>query len=92
MPGLYEFAAGTTRKQFAVNLAPEESDPAAWADGTPWLGLVSTQRSPSTAKDQPRVNLAGIEAEQQAPLWWWLFAAAAFFVLIELGLANRTAR
>jgi hypothetical protein len=74
-----------------VNLAPEESDPAGWAEGTPWLGLVSAKKA-AAPKDAPHVTLAALDAEQRAPLWWWLFAAVALLLLAELGLANRTAR
>lgn len=91
LPGLYEFTDGKTRTLFAVNLAPEESDPALWTDGEPWLGLISNEPV-SSKKDQPQVPLAAFDAEQHSPLWWWLFAAVGFLLLAELGLANRTAR
>ena len=91
MPGIYEFGEGSGRKLFAVNLAPEESDPAAWTEGTPWLGLISSKAADRT-KPQPRASLAALDAEQHSPLWWWLFAAVAVLLLAELGLANRTAR
>jgi len=89
-PGVYEFGFGTERKLFAVNLAAEESDPAAWSDGTPWLNLETNARVPRATVSQ--VALASVEAEQRAPLWWWLLAAAAVALIAELGLANRTTR
>ncbi len=89
-PGIYEFAQGQDRKLFAVNLPPEESDPAAWDAGTPWLSLVS--RQPAAEAKAPRARLAAADSEQRAPLWWWAVAAAAVLMLAELGLANRTAR
>jgi hypothetical protein len=92
MPGIYEFGEGATRKFFAVNLDPGESDPSGWTEGTPWLGLSSAQTVAITSPDQPRIKLAAFDAEQRSPLWWWLFAAVALLLLAELGLANRTAR
>ena len=91
LPGVYEFTDGKNQTLFAVNLAAEESDPAPWTDGEPWLGLISNEPVASK-KNQPQVTLAAFDAEQNSPLWWWLFAAVGFLLLAELGLANRTAR
>lgn len=91
MPGVYEFASGVERRLFAVNLPPEESDPAAWDEGTPWTELMTPGAAPAD-RARPRLNLAALEAEQQAPLWWGLVAAAALLLIAELGLANRTMR
>lgn len=89
-PGVYEFSFGAERELFAVNLAPEESDPAAWSDGTPWLDLESDQQVIDLPESQ--VALSAVEAERQGPLWWWLVAAMAVVMLAELGFANRTSR
>ncbi|HEX2854385.1 MAG TPA: BatA domain-containing protein [Opitutaceae bacterium] len=90
-PGLYEFAQGTERKLFAVNLNADESDLASWEEGTPWTALVSTAPPPKKT-ELPAVSLAALEAEQQNSLWWWAVAAIALILLAELGVANRTAR
>jgi hypothetical protein len=89
MPGVYEFHAGAVKKLFAVNLAPEESDPAAWSEGTPWLNLASQEASANVVAP---MAVASVEAEQRAPLWWWMIAAMALLMFAELGLANRTTR
>jgi hypothetical protein len=89
-PGVFVFNFKGQRKLIAVNLAPEESDPAAWSDGTPWENLVSD--ASVAASGAPRTAMASAEAEQRAPLWWWLAAAMAIVMLAELGLANRTTR
>lgn len=90
-PGLYEFSQGSERKFFAVNLHADESDPAAWEEGTPWTALVSTKPA-AKRTDLPAVSLVALEAEQQSSLWWWAVAAIALILLAELGVANRTAR
>lgn len=90
-PGVYEFSSGPTRKLFAVNLAPEESDPASWTEGTPWTKLPSTVIAPTNVA-LPQMNLAAFEAEQRSPLWWGLIVAVALLLIAELGLANRTTR
>jgi hypothetical protein len=90
MPGVYEFQSGSVKKLFAVNVTPEESDPAPWSDGTPWQALNSN--APAPVSIASRLPVASLEAEQRAPLWWWLIAAMAVLLLAELGLANRTAR
>jgi hypothetical protein len=89
-PGVYEFDFGTGKKLFAVNLAPEESDPAAWTDGTPWLKLES--EAPPPAATRSRVPVESAEAEARAPLWWWLAVVIGVLLAAELALANRTAR
>ena len=89
-PGVYEFTSGAERKLFAVNLAPEESDPTLWNDGTPWLALESHARAPAAAR--MAVALGAEEAERKSPLWWWLIAIVALCALAELGVANRTSR
>lgn len=91
MPGVYEFHAGAVKKLFAVNLAPEESDPTAWSEGTPWLNLASEEAAAAEAVVAP-MAVASVEAEQRAPLWWWMIAAIALLMFAELGLANRTTR
>lgn len=90
-PGIYEHTLNTTRTLFALNVPPEESDPAAWAEGTPWKELNSTAPAPASAFKERR-ELAVEEAEQQSPLWWWCFAAMGVFVIAEIALANRTPR
>jgi hypothetical protein len=88
-PGVYEFSHGPGKKLFAVNLAPEESDPAAWTDGTPWEKLESETPAPAM---HARAPIDSAEAEARAPLWWWVVAAIGALFIAELGLANRTAR
>lgn len=90
-PGVYEFSSGSERKLFAINLAPEESDPARWEDGTPWNKLASSAVAPANAVLSP-MNFASFEAEQRSPLWWGIIAAVALLLIAELGLANRTMR
>lgn len=90
-PGVYEWTRGRERTLYAVNVPPEESDLAAWSEGTPWTQLESAERlAPSAAVE--RLQLADQDAEQQSPLWWWCFAAMAVFALAELTFANRTTR
>jgi hypothetical protein len=91
-PGVYEFtAANSPRRLYAVGLAPEESDPALWREGTPWLSLISPEKN-KVPSPETHVTASQIDTEKQSPLWWWAFAAMALFTLAELGLANRTAR
>ncbi len=90
-PGVYEFSHGAMRRLFAVNLAPEESEPAAWSDGAPWLGLASLPTSKPTPL-RTGTTLAAIAGEARSPAWWWLIVAMAGLSLAELGLANRTTR
>jgi len=90
MPGVYEFTYGKERRAFAVNPAPEESDPASWREGSPWLGLsINREVSPPPSRRQ---SAASIEIEQHQNGWWWLIAVMAALVLAELGVANRTTR
>lgn len=90
-PGVYEFSGPSGKKRFAVNVAADESDPASWSDGQPWLAL-SNPYAKSPLSKNARLRLADAEAEQQTPLWWWVLALAGLFLLTELGLANRTSR
>jgi hypothetical protein len=89
-PGIYEFSSGATKKLFAVNLTPEESDLTPWSEGAPWLELASAEKPKVVA--QAPVDLGAVEAEQRSSLWWWLVAALALVVLAEVGVANRTTR
>ncbi|HVW21951.1 MAG TPA: BatA domain-containing protein [Opitutaceae bacterium] len=89
-PGVYQFTHGGESRFFAINLSPDESDPASWSGGTPWKGLVSTRPPPPPKAS--REKLAAADAEQQAPLWWWAIAAAGLLILTEMALANRTSR
>lgn len=91
-PGLYEFTANDAPPRLlAIGLAPEESDLAPWADGTPWLALASSQSSAPASASRAAAPPSA-RSETQNPLWWWAFAALALFALAELSLANRTAR
>jgi hypothetical protein len=90
-PGIYEWTRGRERTLYAVNVPPEESDLAAWSEGTPWTQLESPGRVAASAAVE-RLQLADRDAEQQSPLWWWCFAALAVFALAELTFANRTTR
>lgn len=90
-PGVYAFTApGSPRRLYAVGLAPEESDPALWTNGTPWLGFTATEKTP--APSTRAVAPPPPDSENQSALWWWALAAMALFSLGELILANRTAR
>jgi hypothetical protein len=90
-PGVYAWTRGRERTLYAVNVPPEESDLAAWSEGTPWTQLESPERVAPAAVVE-RLQLADRDAEQQSPLWWWCFAAMAVFALAELTFANRTTR
>jgi hypothetical protein len=90
-PGVFEWTRGRERSLYAINLPPEESDLAAWSEGTPWTELESKERVAPSAVIE-RLQLADQDAEQQSPLWWWCFAAMAVFALAELTFANRTTR
>jgi hypothetical protein len=89
-PGLYELTIGAERQLFPVHLSPDESDPAAWEPGTPWVDLVSTRAAAKGVAAQ--APLAALEAEQQGRLWWWLLGVAVLALALELPVANRTSR
>jgi hypothetical protein len=86
-PGIYEFTSGSLKAWYAVNLADEESDPAAWSEGTPWMNL---EGGPASVGQ--RGAAVADDAEQQGQLWWWAVAAMGVLLLAETGLANRTSR
>jgi hypothetical protein len=86
-PGVYEFTDGSSRASYAVNLSSEESDPAAWSEGTPWMQLDGLP-----ANGVRRSAAAAADAEQEGQLWWWAVAAMGVLLLAETGLANRTSR
>ncbi len=90
-PGLYEFASGSARKIFAVNIQPEESDLTPWPNPEQFATL-ETKGAPTrieTAAAAPR--LSDEAAENQQRLWWWALAFCGAAILAELSLANRTA-
>lgn len=89
-PGVYEFSDGAALSYFAVNLSEEESDPAAWSEGTPWTQLGASDAESRWTRG--RGAAAETETEQQGQLWWWAVAAMGVLLLAETGLANRTSR
>jgi hypothetical protein len=90
-PGVYEWSGPRGAKRFfVVGLSPEESDLTA-VQGTPWRQIVSTEAVPKKIKTQNSL-LAAEEAEHQQKWWWWALVAVVFFLVIELGISNRTAR
>ena len=90
-PGLYRWTHGADTRLYAVNVTTDEGDLTPWPEGQPWEKLASTSPAAAVAPHQ-QAELAAAEAEQQSPLWWWCFAALGLFLLVELPLANRTAR
>ncbi|HLP01211.1 MAG TPA: BatA and WFA domain-containing protein [Opitutaceae bacterium] len=90
-PGVYAFAQGERSHLWAVNVVPEESDLAPWAQGQPWRNLVNPVR-PAEQAESARRALAADDAEQRSGLWWWCLAAMALALLAEITLANRTVR
>jgi len=90
MPGIYEYVAGSEHHRFAVNLDPAAGDLSPWPAGQPWLGLASHQTA-GTARTLG-APLAAAEAERKSSWWWWAIVAVATVMLVEMTLANRTAR
>jgi hypothetical protein len=90
-PGLYEFATGTnSRRVFAVNIQPEESDLTPWPDQQQ-LAAMEKPGTPASSDLQQSVLSASHEAaEDRQRLWWWLLAFCAVAMVAELALANRT--
>lgn len=93
LPGIYGFTGGTERLLCAVNVPAQESDLTPWLAGTPWKDLAA-EPAPEREKSgpAPAADLVSVEAEQKAPLWWWAAVIGACLWMVELGLANRTAR
>jgi hypothetical protein len=92
LPGLYRWspASGGAPTWFGVTLDEEESDLSPWLAQESWLSLESKEPRNSQviqqATDQSRET---IEMEQK--MWWWLLLAVLLFLLVEMGLSNRTA-
>ncbi len=88
-PGIFEFLSGTTRRIYAVNPPPQESDPAQWPNAD-WLTLQSAEPAPKPTR-LASMNILNEQTEQRGTLWWWLIAVTILLMLAEVSLANRTA-
>jgi hypothetical protein len=89
-PGLYEFASGDTKTNFAVNVPPEESALASWANMAQLAALQSTESETTSVVAAP-FQISDEAAEARQRLWWWLLAICAAALFAELAIANRTA-
>lgn len=90
VPGLYEFSSPNTRRVFAVNIPPEESDLAPWPNPEQLARLENPDSKLSKQPRQHPMQASREAAENQQRIWWWLLAFCGAALLIELGLANRT--
>jgi hypothetical protein len=93
-PGIYELAAGTERRRFAVNLDPAESRTSPLpADELERLGVPGVQAAAEPVREaQRQARLQNAELESRQKLWRWLLVAALVILLLETWLAGWTAR
>lgn len=89
-PGIYQFFQASEVKQFAVNVAEDESDLAPWPEPADFARLQSLESAKNPAPSPAPATFAGAESGQRSSLWWWLLAAAVLFFIAETGLSNRT--
>ena len=94
IPGVYR--VGEAKREFVVNLPPEESRTAPLAlDHFEKLGLPIprelTAEERTSARDQKRL-MAAAELENRQKLWRWLIVAGFLFVVGETWLAGRGSR
>jgi len=94
-PGLYEFSRGArnqiTRKIFAVNFPPEESDLTPWPAPEQLANLEAKNSASGIETTAPTAPLSDVVAENRQRLWWWVLAICGAAILAELALSNRTA-
>lgn len=94
VPGIYRFQAGTQSQEFAVNLAPDESQTAPLpAERLEQLGLQLARQL--SAKEQQQAEqfqrqLRNRELEENQKIWRWLIVAALALLIAETLLAGRT--
>jgi hypothetical protein len=95
LPGLYRAISAGHTQQFAVNLAPEESDTAPLdfdqleQFGVPLQSQV-TQRPGRVAQEEASLHAAQLESRQK--VWRWLLVGCLGFIIIETWWAGRAAR
>jgi hypothetical protein len=79
--------AGPAGQAVAVNVDPQESDPARWTLMSSFEGL----RDEGFDRDEAAPTLAAPPSERRGPdMTWWLLAVAGLLAVSELLLANRT--
>jgi len=92
-PGLYRVQSGDDEFQFAVNLAPSESDtaPLGLEALTP-LGVRFERALTRAERNQRLRQQRDTELESRQKAWRWLIVAALGVLIVETGVAGRAAR
>ena len=93
-PGIYTLGAAQPPRRMAINLEAAESRTVPLAgDELERLGAPVSPAPPTAAQEAARqVRLESAELESRQQLWRWSLGAVIALLLLETGLAGRTAR
>jgi len=93
LPGIYRASFGSNTHEFAVNLAPSESETAPVdVDRLETLGVQLGQHATQAEETERLRQLRDIELESKQQVWRWLIVAALAILVVETWLAGRYAR